>query len=236
MLYLSSAEEALEDDIVGGFGGGDAGLGHLPQQVERAGGVLDAAPAVGEGVVGDHVRREAGLEGADEGGGLGGVARLGERVEEGVEEGEVLRDAVGAVEREEEADGDVGPALRGGEALEEDGEGARGEGQAEAREEREDGVGELARVAEARGEVEREVDGAGGDGVRAGGQVEERVEEEERARGVVPEELEDGVGHGRRERRRDGEEGRREGARRRGGEGGRRVVEHDGGDLSSGWG
>ena len=63
-------------------------------------------------------------------------------------------------------------------------------------------------MAEARGEVEGEVDGAGGDGVRAGGEVEERVEEEERARGVVPEELENGVGHGRRQGGSAGEEGR----------------------------
>lgn len=86
--------------------------------------------------------------------------------------------------------------MRRGEALEEDGEGARGEWEPQAREEGEDGVRELARAAEARGEVEREVDGAGGDGVRAGGEVEERVEEEEGARRVVPEELENGVGHG----------------------------------------
>lgn len=218
VLYLPSTEEAFEDDIIGCLRGCNAGLGHLPQQVERARCVLDAAPSVGEGVVRDNVRGEAPLESADEGGGLAGMARLPERVEEGVEQGEILHDAVGAVEREEEADGDVGPALRRREALEEDGESARGEGQAEAREEREDGVGELAGVAEARGEVEREVDGAGGDGVRAGREVEERVEEEERARRVVPEELEDAVGDGRREGRGDGEEGRREGAGRCGGE------------------
>ena len=85
MLYLSSTEEAFKDDIVGGFRGGNAGLGHLPEQVERAGCVLDAAPSVGEGVVRHHVRREAALEGADKGGGLAGMARLPERIEEGVE-------------------------------------------------------------------------------------------------------------------------------------------------------
>jgi len=57
------------------------------------------------------------------------VPRLHEGVEEGVEEREVLRDAVGAVEREEEPDGEVGAALRHRKPLEQDRERARGEGE-----------------------------------------------------------------------------------------------------------
>jgi hypothetical protein len=55
------------------------------------------------------------------------------------------------------------------------------------------------------------------------------VEEEERAWRVVPQELDDGVGHGGRDRERGrgagGQEGRREGAHRRGGERGGRMVQ-----------
>lgn len=55
----------------------------------------------------------------------------------------------------------------------------------EAWEEGKDGVRELARVAEARGKVKREVNGARRDGVHASGEVEDRVEKEEGARRVV---------------------------------------------------
>lgn len=114
------------------------------------------------------------------------MPRLHERVEEGVEQREVLYDAMGAVEREEEPDGEVGAAVRHHKSLEYDGERARGEGEPVAREEPEHGAGELARVAQARGEVEREVDRARGEFARALWETEEGVEEEERARGVVP--------------------------------------------------
>lgn len=196
MLQLSRTEETFEDDVIGCFRWGNPRLDHLPQDVERAGGVLDAAPSVGQGVVRDRVRGEPPLEGTDEGGGLARVPRLDERVEEGVEQREVLRDAVGAVEREEKPDGVVGAAVRHREPLEQDGERARGEGEPVARVEREDGARELARVAHACGEVEREVDRARGELARALGEAEECVEEEERAWRVVPQELDDGVGHG----------------------------------------
>jgi len=137
------------------------------------------------------------------------------------------------VEREEEPDGEVGAALRHRKPLKQDRERARGEGEPVAREEREDGARELARVAQARGEVEREIDGARGELARAWREAEQGVEEEQGARSVVPQELEDGVGDGGRDRERGrgrgrgrgGEEGRREGARRRGGQRGGRVVQ-----------
>ena len=228
MLQLSRTEEAFENNVICGFRWGNPGLNHLPQDVERTGGVLDAAPSVGEGVVRDRVRGEPPLEGTDEGGGLAGVPRLDEGVEEGVEEREVLRDAVGAVEREEEPDGEVGAALRHRKPLEQDRERARGEGEPVAREEREDGARELARVAQARSEVEREIDGARGELARAWREAEQGVEEEQGAWSVVPQELEDGVGHGGRDRERGcgrGGEGRRERPRRRGGQRGGRVVQ-----------
>jgi hypothetical protein len=72
----------------------------------------------------------------------------------------------------------------------------------------------------------------GGERVRARRQAEEGVEEEQRARGVVPQQLEDGVGHGSRERGRGGEEGRRQGTLRCGSERGGRVVQDKSGDLA----